>query len=142
LEKANPMRYGIFENLKGSTTLLIWGNENLSHLAGLFRNLADQPGDNIRFEDVPWLAAVEKCSVTVTHADVGKGSLRISGTLPSVSVEFHATRGDLLDFADLVGVLAEARCTHGHQYLEVSPSQPIQIIVSKGEYSPDLRPHP
>jgi hypothetical protein len=129
------LRCRIFDDFKaGRPTLLIWGDKSLKCLAGLLRDLTKPDSPVARFEDMPWISGEAGSSVVINPASQLIGTLRITRAGSSVLVHCELTRGVLLEFADRIDVLAAPNCLAGRQYLDVSEEQPIQIVVSKGEY--------
>ena len=127
------LRYGVFDDFKGWTTLLIWGDRSLIQLAELFRDMAERRCFSILLNDVPWTRGEIGCSVRLSVTEQTGSALEIERSGQAISVNCDLRSDDLLGFAEKVAVLA-ASDGAGHNYLDVMGDRPIQIMVSKGEY--------
>jgi hypothetical protein len=129
------LRYGVFENFKmAEIMLLISGSDGLAQLAALFRQMAVGECGMVKFGDLSWMRGEPECSVTLSLAAGDRSEFRLTRTGQAAAIHCELTRGDLIDFADKVDVLAAPECEGGHQYLDVLGEQPIEIMVSKDEY--------
>ncbi len=130
------LQYGFFVSFKmADPMLLIWGDDCLSELADMFRGLGQRRLHAVRFDDEPWTHTEHGCSVVFNLASGNHSVLRLCGTCQITSIHCDLTSEDLFRFAEQVEALAAHDCKAGHQYLDVLGEQPIQLMVSKGEYS-------
>ena len=128
------LQVGFFEAFKlGWDTLLLWGDEDgLSRLLALLREVAASK-HAVALHKLPWVLPLGGVEVELTAGR--RSDVRIQKAGPAV--EWFCTADDLRDHADRVASLIAS--SDGHQYLDSSSSvQPLQIMVSKGEYPADL----
>jgi hypothetical protein len=132
---------GRFDRFKGGTTVLIEVDAaGLTTLVALVRSLVDGSQQRAEFHRLP--AATAHGGVTlvgeVTQHDLGLREVRHDEWIWCLSKTSWEDRSDLL--SGLEGA------TSGHQYLEGPKSgrryldactDPIQVIVSTGEYAED-----
>jgi hypothetical protein len=135
--------FGVFDGFKGATTLLLWGDDRLPDLRDLSRHLATGRSPAIDLEDIIWARAPGDCAVRISHTREAAHGLRQRRDGEQTRVECGLTNVELNRFADLIDALLPH--PNGHQYLDLDvPDQPLQIIVSKGEYTegypPRMRP--
>jgi hypothetical protein len=133
------LRFGVFDEFKGATTLLLWGDDALPALRDLFRDLDAGKSRSVRLESLQWALPQGNCAVRITKVRDAAERVRVRRTSQRTKVELDLTRDELKRFADLIEPLIAGAI--GHQYLDLdTPEQQLQIIVSKGEYPPDLKP--
>lgn len=134
------LNFGIFENLKGADTLLIWGDAaDLVCLQRLFSDLASGQRSVAALANEPWAHSVNGDRLELTVAAVGRGTMRLKRQTGERIVEWSCAPMWFEEFAAKIASLA-ASDHEGHQYLDAPQAAPIQVMVSKGEYPADLRP--
>lgn len=123
-----PLRTAHLDGFKGDPTLLIWGDAaGMLALSGLLREAADGGSEPIELTTI-----AEPTDGNVIRI---RKSLQSHGLIrDSKGFEWVLDADNLTRFADLVGVLEISK---GHQYLEVSPSEAVTVMVSRGEYPDD-----
>jgi len=126
-------RFGVFERFKGSTTLLIWGDEALGQLEDLFRRLATGHARAVDLAKTGWAAAEGNCAVTISTTDKAVSDVILHRDGGRCAVDCQLSREDLQRFSEQIEALN--RVPNGHQYLDTkNVTLPLQIMVSKGEY--------
>jgi hypothetical protein len=137
------LRFGVFEDFNGATTLLLWSaGDGLTELAALFTDLAEGRTGTTILDDLPWAEAVRGTDVRLGLASGHEGMLEVLPVAEGTEVHWHSPAMWFSAFADLV--LALDAMPRGHQYLDVDWRQDVQVIISKGEYPrtwPDGRAH-
>jgi hypothetical protein len=133
----SELQFGLFEDFKGCTTLLVWSaGEGLSALEAAFRDLGDGAQQRLALHRAGWATPVQGEEVYLDVANDGSSSVSVDKTKHGVAIHCRCPSSRFLDFADMTAALVAAGS--GHQYLEVAFEQPLQIMVSKGEYSRDV----
>lgn len=132
------LRFGFFEDFKGSDTLLIWGDmTGLSHLRESLRDLGAGKDVCISLHEMEYASSSQNLAV----------DFETSIETPVLRMEYDAGGGTILarcsaarfsEFAQKVAALVDPDCKTGHQYLDEPGWANVQIMVSKGEYPPDF----
>jgi hypothetical protein len=131
--------FGVFDDFKGATTLLLWGDDRLPDLRDLSRDLATGRLQSVDLEDLTWTRTRGDCAVRISNTREAAHGLRLRRDGERTRVECGLANGELNRFADLIDALLPH--PNGHQYLDLDvPDQPLQIIVSKGEYTEGYPP--
>jgi hypothetical protein len=132
------LRFGVFEEFKGDTTLLLWADDTgFAELLQLFRRLVDGNMSTVRLDEMPWAESVDGTSLQFSLVSAGNESMKVSPIEHGNWVDWRCSVEQFAEAADLVEVLARPSCKTGHQYLPTTPPHPLQVMVSKGEYGPD-----
>lgn len=130
------VHFGVFEDFKGWTTLLVWGDgAGMAELAALFRHMADGSTSTVQFEDLPWTHSVQGTQLRMSVVSPDSEGEELSQIGDKWLVEWRGLTEQFADSADVVEVRAPEQCTAGHQYLN---TRTFQFMVSKGEYPPDF----
>lgn len=133
----SELQFGLFEDFKGCTTLLVWSaGEGLPALEVAFRELGNGARQRLALHRAGWAKPVQNEEVYLDVAKDGSSSVSVEKSKHGVAIHCTCSSSRFLDFADMMAVLIEAGS--GHQYLEVAFDQPLQIMVSKGEYTRDV----
>ena len=121
------LKAGLFEQFKGATTLLLWGDEQ-----GM-QTLLDRLSDVRTGKTVESLISEGKTRLTISHAE---GDTKVS--------ELNVRGSDGLcwrcsdETLQLAEGLVEPLLTQtGHQFLDVD-GQAAQVIIARDEYPADL----
>jgi hypothetical protein len=133
------MRSAIFEDFKSAKTLLIWGSsDELIPLVNALDDLAQGRRDSAVLDRQLGAKVVESTIVTIVAArhDAVRYRMDTDGT----DVQLLCSRGKCSELADLLRPLVRAGAA-GHHYLDLTIDQPLQIIVSAGEYPATLKPN-
>ena len=126
------LRFGFFEDIKGSNALLIWGDtQGLSHLQQLFARFST--GAETRAEVNAIEGACALRAITVVF-ELGQGELHVGRGSDGTTIVGRYSAERFAQFADKISALVDPRCKSGHHYLDWPGVAAIQIIVSKGEY--------
>jgi hypothetical protein len=130
--------FGVLENFKGGDTLLICADdEGLTHLRAAFDALAGGQIEAIQMDQSPWAKALRRTRFHLSRDTKRSGTMEFKNTLQGPDVHWSCSQGELGDFSAKLEPLLSPTCESGHQYLDVYGYTPLQVIVSKGEYSPD-----
>jgi hypothetical protein len=126
------VKFGLFKNFKGSDTLLIWGDAvGLTQLALVLRQLAVGKISSIPIHEVSWAKSARGTQLLL-RVSADRGHMTVGGSNDEMLIDWACSRGMFDQFSDQVSSLLGA--PSGHQYLEGQPDQPLQVMVSKGEY--------
>jgi hypothetical protein len=130
--------FGVFKNFKGRDTLLICADdEGLTHLRAVFNALARGQIESVQMDQLPWAKALQGARLHFSRDTERSGTMEFKTTLQGPDVHWSYSQGELGDFSEKLESLLSPNCKSGHQYLDVYGYMPLQVIVSKGEYSPD-----
>lgn len=134
------LQFGLFDDFKFERTLLVWGDrESLGRVEEAFRALADGCRESLAFEGLPRAISVDGTRVTAVTYPGGGSTLTVIHSGMTEVIELRCSTDIWQTFADQVQALRTIPGVVGHAYLDVSADQPIQLMVSIGEYSADLR---
>ena len=133
------MRFGIFEDFKSERTLLVWGiGSDLRPLVDALDDVARGPRTFIPFDRSLGAEAVGDVDVTLELASQNCVLFRQHGE--GSTIQLRCSREKCAELAEQLRPLAATPDQVGHHYLEITADQPLQIMVSAGEYPPDLTP--
>jgi hypothetical protein len=134
------MRFGVFDDFKSERTLLVWtdvGGE-LKPLVDGLDELARGPRTTIRLDASLGAGAVGGAQVSIEVASQDAVILREDCEGPTV--QLRCSRASCSELADQLRGLVTPPYQVGHHYLDLTADQPVQIMVSAGEYPADLKP--
>jgi hypothetical protein len=132
------LRFGFFENFRGSDTLLIWGDTTgLSHLQKLLLDLGSKKDGRASLHEKKWAGSLQSLTVDF-ETSVGPRALQMERKSGLVAIFARCSAAQFAKFAEKVAVLTDPSCKAGHQFLNGFGSPDIQIVVSKGEYPSDF----
>lgn len=131
------MRIGVFDDFKGDRTLLFWG-QSPSDFQPLLSALDEISVKRRGMTPVVFHGseASERVTVVVGTAELGQGAVLIRRGREGPHIEVYCAHDTASAIADQVRSLDR----DGHHYLYFIQDQPIQIMVSVGEYGPGLAP--
>jgi hypothetical protein len=133
------MRFGIFDGFKSERTLLVWTDIG-SDLAPLVDSLDElvRGSRTIIHLDTLGAEAVGGVKVSIEAADQEAVILRESRE--GSTVQLYCSRERCGELSVQLRSLATPPCQVGHHYLDLAVDQPLQIMVSAGEYPSGLEP--
>jgi hypothetical protein len=133
------LRFGFFEDFKGSDTLLIWGDTTgLSHLQKLLLDLGSAKDRRASLHASKWASSPQDFTVDFETSIEAPGVLRVEQGMKRVAIVVRCSTNQFAKFAEKVAALTDPTCKIRHQYLDDLESPGIQVMVSKGEYPPDF----
>lgn len=133
------LHFGFFENFSGSDSLLIWGDaEELTNLHILFGEFAKGKRNAASLNEMPWAESVDGTLVNLQCVSDRDQGIDAHETATRRVINWRCSAGQFAEFENKVAVLIVPMSKAGHHYLDQSGDQPIQIIVSQGEYPPNF----
>jgi hypothetical protein len=134
--------FGVLKDFKGGDTLLLCADdEGLTQLRAAFDALAGGQIEAIQMHQLPWAKALQGAILHFSRDTKRSGTMEYRNTPQGPEVHWSCSQGELGDFSAKLEALLSPSCKNGHQYLDVYGYMPLQVIVSKGEYSPDDLAH-
>jgi hypothetical protein len=129
------LRFSVFEDFKGETTLLLWGDdEGIAQLHAVLAELADGRRSAASPHEMPWATAIDGTRFKLSVAQDGRDTMSV--TSPGTYVDWQCAPENFAEFADKVAALRSSTGESAHQYLDVR-GEALQVMVSRGEYAPD-----
>lgn len=134
------MRFGVFDDFKSARTLLVWTDvgSDLAPLVDSLDELAQGSRSTVQLDASLGAVAVGGAQVSIEVASREAVILRESREGPTV--QLHCSRQGCSDLAAQLRSLVTPPHQVGHHYLDLAFDQPLQIMVSAGEYPPGLEP--
>jgi hypothetical protein len=130
------VQFGVFEEFKGQTTLLVWSDgAGMAELATQFRGMADGRVSTVEFGKLQWAHSGQSTEVTLRVVPPGCEGENLSRIGDKWLVEWRGLAAKFSEAADLLEALVPEQYAAGHQYLDTVT---FQFMVSKGEYPPDF----
>ncbi len=127
------LRSAYFSDFNGGPTVLLWGDALAMRQLSDLLTKASKVGGTHSLTQISQPIDGNEIKLVVKDAR--------SGLKPTASgFEWGLDAPVLMDFAEMVDVLALSNQPGGHQYLECNLPDEIVVVASRGEYPADLRP--
>ena len=135
------LRFGVFDELKGARTLLLWGDDSgIAALQAVFRELADGARGTTALHEAGWAEGVRGTRLLLDLAQAKSDqAVKVTKADNGADVTWNGTREEFISYADLIASLLDHSSRSGHQYLDSNRNFTLQIMVSRGEYPDNFR---